>query len=364
MRLNCRMFDVGANLVGMDSHVNEIIRQLCLDQLNDVRIIGICGIGGMGKTSIAKVIYNKFSHEFEYMSFLENVREVGNTMGLHHLQNQLLCDLLQVERNQNVSNVGQGANTIKNVLRCKRVFIVLDDIDHSNQLEYLLRNRDWLGRGSRVIITTRNKHLLQETDDVYEVEELNSKQARELFSLFAFRQNLPKQDFIDLSDRVVNYCHGLPLALKVLGSFLFNKAIPQWESELSKLERELEVGISDVLKVSYDGLDYTQQEIFLDIACCFKGKDKDFVSRILDGCNFYAERGIRALCDKCLISLSENKIHMHDLIQQMGWNIIRSEYLGDPTKWRRLWDPSDICRAFRMGVTIKLMNFLKLHKNI
>ena len=96
------------------------------------------------------------------MSFLENVREVGNTMGLHHLQNQLLCDLLQVERNQNVSNVGQGANMIKNILRFKRVFIVLDDIDDSDQLEYLLRNRDWLGRGSRVIITTRNKHLLHE----------------------------------------------------------------------------------------------------------------------------------------------------------------------------------------------------------
>ena len=47
-RLNCRMLDVGDNLVGMDSHVNEIIRKLCVDQLNDVRIIGICGIGGMG----------------------------------------------------------------------------------------------------------------------------------------------------------------------------------------------------------------------------------------------------------------------------------------------------------------------------
>ncbi|WJZ87739.1 hypothetical protein VitviT2T_007097 [Vitis vinifera] len=46
-RLNCKMLDVGDNLVGMDFHVNEIIRKLCVDQLNDVRIIGICGIGGM-----------------------------------------------------------------------------------------------------------------------------------------------------------------------------------------------------------------------------------------------------------------------------------------------------------------------------
>ena len=174
MRLNFRMFDVGANLVGMDSCVNEIIRRLCVDQLNDVRIIGICGIGGMGKTTIAKVVYNKFSHEFEYMSFLENVREVCNTMGLHHLQNQLLCDLLEVERNQNISNVSQGANMIKNVLRFKRVFIVLDNIDDSDQFEHLPIDRNWLRKGSRVIITTRNKQLLQEMDDVYEVEKLNS----------------------------------------------------------------------------------------------------------------------------------------------------------------------------------------------
>ena len=261
MRLNCRMFDVGANLVSVDSRVNEIIQRLCVDQLNDVRMMGICGIGGMGKTTIAKVIYNKISHEFEYMSFLENVREVSNTMGLHHLQNQLLSDLLEVKGNQSISSADQGANMIKNVLRFKRVFIVLDDIDDSDQLEYLLRNRDWLGKGSRVIITTRSKHLLQEIDDIYEVEGLNFEEARELFSLYAFRQILPEQDFIHLSDRVVHHCHGLPLALKVLGSLLFNKTILQWESELCKLKREPELKVQNVLKISFDGLDHTQKNI-------------------------------------------------------------------------------------------------------
>ncbi|RVW78521.1 Disease resistance-like protein CSA1 [Vitis vinifera] len=107
-----------------------------------------------------------------------------------------------------------------------------------------------LGEGSRVIITTRNKHVLavQEVDDLYEVEGLNSEEACELFSLYAFKQNLPKSDYRNLACRVVGYCQGLPLALKVLGSLLFNKTIPEWESELRKLDREPEAEIHNGIK--------------------------------------------------------------------------------------------------------------------
>ena len=92
-------------------------------------------------------------------------------------------------------------------------------------------------------------------DDLYEVEGLNFEEAYELFNLYAFKQNHPKSDFINLSHNAIHYCQGLPLSLKVLGSFLFNKIIPQWESELHKLEREPEVKIHVVLKRSYNGFE-------------------------------------------------------------------------------------------------------------
>ena len=194
------------------------------------------------------------------MSFLENVREVCNNMGLCHLQNQLLCDLLELEQQQKVRNVAQGANIIKNVLRFKRV-VVFDDIDDSDRLKYLLRDWEGLGKGSRVIVTTKNKHLLQEVDGIYKVEGLNFKQASELFSRNAFRKNLPNQDFIPVSNYVLSYCHGLPLALKVIDSLLFNKTILHWKSELDKLKREPEMKIQNVLKISFYGLDHTQENI-------------------------------------------------------------------------------------------------------
>ena len=247
--MNCKRFDVGANLVGMDSRVKEIILRLHMES-SDVRIVGIYGVSGTGKTTIAKVIYNIIFYQFECRSFLENIREVSNTRDLPHLQNQLLYDILEVEGSQNINNVDQGANMIKTILSSKKVFLVLDDVDDLNQLDALLRNREWLGIGSRVIITTRNKHLLtaQEVDALYEVEGLNFEEAYELFSLHAFKQNHPKSDFINLSHSAVHYCQGLPLALKVLGSLLFNKTIPQWESELHKLKENMKQKLIVCLK--------------------------------------------------------------------------------------------------------------------
>ncbi|KAL6328710.1 hypothetical protein AAG906_003396 [Vitis piasezkii] len=323
-QLNCKRLDVGDNLVGIDSRLKEMDLRLDMES-NAVRIVGIYGIGGIGKTTIARVIYNNLSSKFECMSFLENIRG----RGLPHLQNQLL------------------ASMIKSILPSKRAFIVLDDVDNLVQLEYLLGNRGWLGKGSKVIITTRNKHLLnvQGVDDLYEVKQLNFNEAYELFSLYAFKQNHPKSGFVNLSYNAVRYCQRLPLALKVLGSLLFSKTIPQWESELHKLERVPEAEIHNVLKRSYDGLDY---------------EDRDSVLRILDGCNFHAERGIKNLIDKCLITLRYNRIHLHDLIQQMGWEIVRENFPNKPDKWSRLWDPHDIERALTTCEGIKGVETINL----
>ena len=74
----------------------------------------------------------------------------------------------------------------------------------------------------------------------------------------------------------------------------------------------------------------------------FQGKYKDFVSRILDGCNFYAEIGIRNLVDKCLLTVSNNKLDMHVLLQHMGWEIVRKQCLKEPGKRSRLWEGEDV----------------------
>ena len=235
-RLNCKFLYVGDNLLGMDSHFKKISLGLRMES-NDVRMVGICGIGGIGKTTIAGYIYNQISWGFECSSFLEKVRETYKKKGPLHLQNILLNDILE-GANQKVSNSLQGANVIKKSLPLRKALIIFDDVDDLEQIESLVENRAWYGKGSRIIITTRDKQCIAKlnVDYLYEVEELKHDEALKLFNQNAFQPDLPKKDFKILSYCAIDYCRGHPLALKVLGSFLYDKTIGQWESELHKLE--------------------------------------------------------------------------------------------------------------------------------
>ncbi|XP_030941473.1 TMV resistance protein N-like [Quercus lobata] len=173
-------------------------------------------------------------------------------------------------------NVHEGINIIGNRLRGKKVLIVLDDVDGEKQLEALAGNHDWFGPGSIIIVTSRDSHLLRRcgVHDIYEAKGLNKDEALQLFCLSAFKKPHPKENYEDFSTRFVNYTNGLPLALKVLGSLLFNKSRDEWKCVIDKLKVEPNKEILDILQISFDGLTDTQKELFLDIACFFKGENK------------------------------------------------------------------------------------------
>ncbi|KAL6316340.1 hypothetical protein AAG906_017975 [Vitis piasezkii] len=344
-RLNPKLLHIDDDMVGIDFRLKEL-KLLLSSHLNEVRVIGIYGTGGIGKTTIAKIVYNEIQCQFNGASFLQDVRERSKNGHQLQLLQQLLSGM--VGKDIELSDINEGINIIKGRLDSKKVLIVIDDVDHLEQLKLLVGSPKWFGLGSRIIITTRDQHLLGEygVDISYKVEQLHYKEAIQLFSRHAFKQNVPKEDYVNLSNCMVDYAQGLPLALKVLGSSLHGMAIDEWKSALDKLKKNANKKINDVLRISFDGLDYFEKEVFLDIACFFKGEDKDSMLRILDGCNLFATYGIRVLCDRCLVTISNNVIQMHDLIQQMGQAIVREECPGDPSKWSRLWDVDDIYDAF------------------
>ena len=335
---------VHKDFVGINSRMEELVNLLGMG-LNDVRFIGIWGMGGLGKTTLARVVYDRFRHRFEGSSFLANVREECGKHGLAHLKKQLLSDIL-IERNIDFSDVQWGSNVIKKRLCNKSVLIVLDDVDQLDQLEALVGERVWFGQGSRVIITTRNQRLLIEHDvaeaEIYKAKELNSDEALQLFSRKAFKKDHPLEGYVELSKKAICYAQGLPLALDVLGTFLKHRSPDAWESALDRLEETPQKKVLDTLRISFDGLEETKKKIFLDIACFFKGENKDRVTNILRTPRYKPSIDIDILVEKSLITILRGNLWMHDLLQELGQQIVHNESPKQPGSRNRLWLKDDV----------------------
>ncbi|XVE90518.1 hypothetical protein DITRI_Ditri20bG0084200 [Diplodiscus trichospermus] len=257
-------------LVGIDSPVTRINWWL---EENKVRIITICGIGGIGKTTIAKIVFNQNIQRYEGYSFLADVRERSE----------------------------EGYGNL-----CK----------------------------------------------VFEVKELAYNESLQLFNWYAFGKGSITESFMEYSSKIVKHCSGLPLALKVLGSSLSNRSMSVWKSALEKLEAILDSKIQKILSISYNSLqDDHDKNLFLDIACFFVGKDRDYTTTILDGCDFYTTVGIDNLIGRSLLFANEkNKLMMHQMVRDMGREIIRQES-SDPGERSRFWDRE----AFDGSETIKCL---------
>ena len=330
-------------LVGIDSHVEEISRHLDIES-NDVRMLVIHGLPGIGKTTLAKAIFNLIAYRFEGSSFLEDVRENSSTKdGILQLQETLYSEILG-GRNLKVHGVSKRINVIKEMLHHKRILLVLDDVDKFVQVENLLGRCNWFASGTRIIITTREERLLSILREDchltyynYKVRELDEHESHELFCQHAFKRKRPTKDYLELVHHFIQYTKGIPLALKVISADLYGRNIHCWESALNKYKRIPNPYIQEILKISYDGLDQTQRDIFLDIACFLKGFYKNVVVDILQSCKFYDPYyDIEKLIDKSLIVVSEDdKLLIHDLIQQMGLEIAQQESKG-LKKHRRL----------------------------
>ncbi|ERN02715.1 hypothetical protein AMTR_s00085p00136920 [Amborella trichopoda] len=340
--LNYTSLYVADHIVGLDSRVSEVVGLLDVNA-DDVRIIGIHGMGGIGKTTLAKAVYNKIFSGFEGSCFLSDIRDHG----LVSLQKQLLRDLFH-EGEPDINHVDKGMLLIRNKVRSKRVLVILDDVDHKEQLEKLAGKREWYCPGSRIIVTTRDEHVLNvhrvDRCHIYELKVLNDSQSLQLFSKYAFGVGQPGHEFIKLSNIVVTIAGGLPLALKVFGSYLLDKTtIEEWEDAVRKLENIPEDDILFKLKISYDGLAEEDKWIFLDIACFFIGMDRDYAIDIWKGCDLYASIPIKNLLQKSLITFDgDNKLQMHDQLRDMGRRIVKLENLGDPGRRSRLWFQDDV----------------------
>ncbi|KAL6200153.1 hypothetical protein ACLB2K_029935 [Fragaria x ananassa] len=355
-----KLLDSTQNLFGIDFKL-EYIDLLLYTSISDVRFLGIWGMGGVGKTTIARLVYERISHQFEVSCFLANVRQQSTAHGIVHLQKQLIS-LVMKEKFTQVCDAYSGAAIIKNLLCNKKVLLVLDDVDQLNQLEMFAGSNEWFGLGSRIIITTRDGRVLIEhgIEKLYELQGLDNNQALQLFIWKAFKQYHPAEDYLDLSKCFVDYAGGLPLALITLGSSLYNRDRNAWISALDILKKAPNKTIFETLKISYDGLNDMEKRIFLDVACFHRGAYKERVIEILDSCGFPVRIVIDVLVEKSLLTIFDDHVMMHDLIQEMGREIVRQESYEEPGRRSRLWHDKDIFHVFSKNTHLGNLKYIDL----
>ncbi|XP_057855500.2 disease resistance protein Roq1-like isoform X2 [Cryptomeria japonica] len=342
-----RTLEVARYPIGIEELVEEFERTACWEKMDEKhRVIGIYGMGGSGKTTLVKELFNQKRSEFSGSCFLFEVREAACNGKLTSLQRKLLRDLVQ--ENREFDSIPEGWSYLRSRLASNpfvSFLIVIDDIDHLDQLNALLV-RD-LSR-SLIIVTTRDERVLIKAgiNSCYKMKEMNVHHSTELFCCHAFHQPYPTRGYEDLVESFVKECGGLPLSLQVLGGLVFGSTDKHyWKLALDKVRKTLPQDIMQTLRISFDSLDAEQKQVFMDVACFFVNKSRHMALRIWEASGWRAEHTLQILIDKCLVEVqvgrtywngfdSENihLLRMHNHIQDLGREIAAE--LSSPG---RLW---------------------------
>ncbi|KAG2668404.1 hypothetical protein I3760_15G158900 [Carya illinoinensis] len=328
-------------------HVEDHVKNLRLTSIgaNDVRMVGIFGYGGVGKTTLAKAIYNSIAFQFEASCFLENIRRTSNQeYGLAQLQKTLLSKIFGDGRSLRVDNIDIGINMIKRSLHSKRVLLILDDVDHAAQLEVLAGHRDWFGKGSRIIITTRDKEFVirSRVDFIYEMIAFNHDVAVQLFPCNALQREITFDGFRKFVEQMIMIDKGDPLVSTVFCSDFYGRSESMWIQALDQDKKITFNNIYSGFQTIWDRLSGNEKNIFLDIACFFIGDVFDDVIKILDNFGFSPNIWIPRLMEKCLIYKCDERLQMHDRFRDMGRDIVRQESPQNPGARSRLFFHKDV----------------------
>ncbi|KAI6681095.1 hypothetical protein NL676_034976, partial [Syzygium grande] len=338
-KLRKAKLNLSDKLVGIEDHLTKLRRMLDTDS-SDVRMIVISGIPGIGKTTLAKSLYNDICHLFDRCSFLGDIQETSAKKGLVALQNQLVSDIIRRDL-ANFYSVEEGVSFLKDRFSTLKILILLDDLHEKTQLEALVGSLNWFGSGSRIIITTKYKLVLsgREVTETYDVTEMNHGDALKLFCRHTFAKDCPEHDYVDLSERIVSATGRLPLALELAGSHLslFRDKKEVWEALLEKLEKLPDDDVQKKLKIHYELLSSSQRHILLDIACFLVGEDKRIASYMWKELDLFPSLELEKLCLMSMVKIGDdNRMWMHDQLRKLGRQIVQDNRMKHGNN-SRLW---------------------------
>nr|VDD33439.1 unnamed protein product [Brassica oleracea] len=338
---------------GIEQRLKQLEEKLSHPRYKETtRIIGVVGMPGIGKTTLVTKLYEKLKNEFVRHVFIKDIHNISEGYGLNDLPTILLEDLLKV-KNPIIGTLPAAHAAYKDQLLKTKALVVLDNVSNKEQIDVLLGERDWIAKGSKIVISTTDISLTHNlVSDIYEVPPLSDRDALQHFIHYAFDDQediaLGLGIFSKLLKDFVHYTKGNPLALRILGRELSGKDETIWESKLAALTqhhnsppgKNTSMMLQRVWKGTYDGLSQNQKDTLLDIAC-FRSLDENYVASLLDAhgpCSSDARNvDIADLVNKFMINISSGKVEMHDTLYMLSKELGQDASPLDGKGRRRLW---------------------------
>jgi hypothetical protein len=271
--------DVDASsVIGRESDREEIIKLLMQPHpLGDksLSVIPIVGIGGLGKTTLAKLVFNDkrvdqlfqlkmwvcVSNDFDIRQIIINMI---NSTSDSVLASAPTLTYYQYDLSKNIYNLDivQLVSRLRSKLSGQKFLLVLDDIWNDDREKWIeLKDLIKVGTvGSKIMVTTRSKAIasMMGTVPSYVLRGLSMENSLSLFVKSAFKEGEDEYfpNLVVIGKEIVKKCRGVPLAVKTLGRSLFSKFdLSKWkfirDSEIWNLEQK-KGDILPALKLSYD----------------------------------------------------------------------------------------------------------------
>nr|XP_011468286.1 PREDICTED: putative disease resistance protein RGA3 [Fragaria vesca subsp. vesca] len=263
-----------AETFGRDSEKNLLISKLLSESSEESKvplIIPVVGLGGMGKTYLANLVYNEIKTHFD-KSIWVCVSHPFDEIKIA----QAIIEELDKDNSSKSSNVLQTLmQCIFDLIKGKKFLLVLDDVWYpkSSQWEEFIKPLSKGAAGSRVLVTTRNEDVATDvmiaTTELVTLKGLGEASCLSLFYHSAdMVENNVSKEFHDIGLEIVKRCNGLPLAAKTLGSLMRNKKnnIREWRDVLKSKTWELKEVQQDVFRpllLSYHDLPLPTKQCLL-----------------------------------------------------------------------------------------------------